>query len=91
LYKHYQFQGLFDVHKGIEGIPPYLLSDKGYPLIDYMMTPFKDDGHHMIFLNWYTIKKHTRTWFLIKKCPWNFKTKFRRIDEKIKSSNTFLI
>ncbi len=49
LYKHDQFQGLFDVHKGIKGIPPCLLSDKGCPLINYMMTPFKDDGHYMIF------------------------------------------
>ncbi len=49
MYKHDQFQGLFDVHKGIKGIPPCLLSDKGCPLINYMMTPFKDDGHYMIF------------------------------------------
>lgn len=78
LYKHYQFQGLFDVHKGIEGIPPYLLSDKGYPLIDYMMTPFKDDGHHMIFLNWYTIKKTHKNLVSNKKMPMEFLNKISK-------------
>lgn len=48
LYKHDQFQDLFNVNKGIEEIPPYLLSDKICHLINWIMTPFKDDGHHMI-------------------------------------------
>ncbi len=49
LYKHVQFQSMFNVSKGIKGIPPYLLGDKGYPLINWIMAPFKEDGCHMIY------------------------------------------
>ncbi len=41
LYKHAQNQGLFDPRKGVDGFPPYLLGDKGYRLITWIMTPFK--------------------------------------------------
>jgi hypothetical protein len=41
LYQHVQFHGLSDPKKGVDGVPPYLLSDKGYPLICWVMTPFK--------------------------------------------------
>ncbi len=41
LYKHAQNQGLFDPRKGVNGFPPYLLGDKGYRLIIWIMTPFK--------------------------------------------------
>jgi hypothetical protein len=41
LYQHVQFHGLSDPNKGVDGVPPYLLSDKGYPLICWVMTPFK--------------------------------------------------
>jgi hypothetical protein len=29
-------------------IPPYFLTDKGYPLITWIMTPFKEEGQHTI-------------------------------------------
>ncbi len=65
LYKHDQFQGLFDVNKRTEGIPHCLLSDKGCPLINQIMTPFKDDWHYMIL--WIVIQQntHTRSWYII--------------------------
>ncbi len=34
LYECAQFQGMFNVSKGVKGIPPYLLGDKNYPLIN---------------------------------------------------------
>jgi hypothetical protein len=27
-----------------DGIPPYLLGDKGYPLLNWIIVPFKSDG-----------------------------------------------
>lgn len=29
LYQHAQFHNLFDPNKSVDGVPPYLLSDKG--------------------------------------------------------------
>ncbi len=46
--KHVQFHNLFDVTIGEYAIPPYLLVDKGYPLINWIMTPFKEEGQHII-------------------------------------------
>jgi hypothetical protein len=54
LYQHIQFHGLFD-NKGVDGVLPYLLSDNDYPLICWIMTPFKEEGQHSIlelFYNW---------------------------------------
>jgi hypothetical protein len=42
LYKHAQNQGLFDLGKGVDGFPPYLLCEKGYPLITWIMTSLKE-------------------------------------------------
>jgi len=39
---------LFDVNKVVDGTPPYLLGDKGYSLINWIMTPFKKEGQHSI-------------------------------------------
>jgi hypothetical protein len=37
---------LIQVDRGSQnGIWPYLLGDKGYPLLDRMLVPYKDDGH----------------------------------------------
>jgi len=48
LYRHAQNQGLFDFKKGVDGFPLYLLGDKGYPLIGWIMTTFKEEGQHSI-------------------------------------------
>lgn len=47
--KNVQYVYLFNVKKGCEnGIPPYLLGDKGYPFISQIMTPFKEEGTYII-------------------------------------------
>jgi hypothetical protein len=33
LYRHAQYQGLFHHNRNVSAFPPYLLGDKGYPLI----------------------------------------------------------
>jgi hypothetical protein len=39
--------------------PPYIMGDKGYPLISWIMTPFKEEGH-LFVLELLHNKKHKR-------------------------------
>jgi hypothetical protein len=43
-----------------DGIPPYLLGDKGYPLLSWILTPFKDDGQPRSIIERIYNKKHRR-------------------------------
>jgi hypothetical protein len=46
LYKCMQYRGLLDNYKGTLNAPSlhYLIGDKGYPLISWIMIPFKEEG-----------------------------------------------
>lgn len=59
LYRHVQYHNLFHPIKGVEGISPYLLGDKGYLLINWIMTLLKKYGHHFILELLYN-KKHKK-------------------------------
>jgi hypothetical protein len=51
---------LFDIARGSQHeFPLYILGDKGYPLISWIMTPFKEDVNHTILKFLYN-KKHKR-------------------------------
>jgi hypothetical protein len=65
LYKHVQYCGSFDVKKCFRnGNPPYLLGDKGYSFISWIMTPYTEEGTHIIIEHLYQ-KKHKREHFTI--------------------------
>jgi uncharacterized protein YebE (UPF0316 family) len=64
LYRRVQNQGLFDVSKSVDGIPPYLLSDKGYSLINWITTPFKKEGQDSILELLYN-RKHKRGRYIV--------------------------
>ncbi len=56
LYVNAQQQGLFNVNKGQDGFAPYLLGDKGYPLLSWLMTSHRN-GETNILEMFYN-KKH---------------------------------
>lgn len=59
LYKLVQYFVLFDVNKGCEnGSPPYLLGDKGYLLITWIIATYKKEGTHKILEFCFIIRKH---------------------------------
>jgi hypothetical protein len=54
-------RGLMSAESGYqEGITPYLLGDKGYPLLSWIMVPFKDDGQPRSLAETYFNKRHRR-------------------------------
>jgi hypothetical protein len=49
LHKYAQYHGLFAFNNStFQHGPPYFLSVKGYPLITWIMTHFKEEGQHTI-------------------------------------------
>ncbi len=50
----------FNVNRiSLDGVHRYFLGEKGYPLINWVMTPFKEKGQHTIF-KFLCNKKHKR-------------------------------
>jgi hypothetical protein len=65
LYKQIQLYGLFDIiNESCEDRnPPYFFDVKGYLLIIWIMTVFKEDGHHNMLELFYNIKpKNVDPW-----------------------------
>jgi len=63
LYKHVQYCGSFDVKRCfINGNLPYLIVDKGYSFISWIMTPYIEEGIHIIIKHLYQ-KKEARTFY----------------------------
>jgi hypothetical protein len=42
------------------GIPPYLLGNKGHPLLPWLMTPHKENGEVHLVLQLLYIHKHKK-------------------------------
>jgi hypothetical protein len=61
LWQEVVHRGLMSADSGYQdGIPSYLLGDKGYPLLSWIMVPFKDDGHPWSLAETYFNKRHRR-------------------------------
>lgn len=58
LYRKVQQNGLFEIEKASQnGFAPYILDDKGYPLISWIITPYKKEGEPFVLELLYN-KKH---------------------------------
>ncbi len=80
LYRNAQYHGLFASTNSTfqHGFPPYFLSDKGYPLILWIMTPFKEEGQHTIVESLYN-QKHKQGHFILDNAFGILKKDFKRI------------
>ncbi len=77
-YRHAQYQGLFHHNKNVNEFPPCLLGDKGYPLISWIMTPYKEDGQHTILELLYK-----STVGLLLKTPMAYKKKIQKVIREV--------
>jgi hypothetical protein len=91
LYKQVQLHGLFDITRGSckDEILPYLFGDKGYPLINWIMTPFKEDEQHNILELFYNIK-HKKGQSVVDNAFGILKKTFKELMHKLDLSVTFL-
>jgi hypothetical protein len=49
---------LFELGRGSQNeFFPYLLGDKEYPLISWIITPYKNDGQHYVLEFLYNVRK----------------------------------
>jgi hypothetical protein len=64
-------RGLMNVDAGYqEGIPPYLLGDKGYPLLSWLIVPFKDDRQPRSLAEIYFNNRHWQGRSVVEKENW---------------------
>ncbi len=80
LYRNAQYHGLFTFNNSTfqHGFPPHFLSDKGYPLITWIMIPFKEEGQHTTMELLYN-RKHKQGCFVLENVFGIFKKKFKRV------------
>jgi hypothetical protein len=65
-----------------DGIPPYILADKGYPLLNWIMVPFKDDGQPRSLVEAYYNKRHRQGRSVVKNTFGLFIENWREMGKK---------
>jgi hypothetical protein len=65
-----------------DGIPPYLLANKGYPLLSWILKSFKDDGHPRSLAETYYNKCHRRGKSVVENAFGLLKENWRELSRK---------
>jgi hypothetical protein len=83
LWQEVVHRGLMSVESGYQdGIPPYLLGDKGYPLFSWIMVLFKDDGQPRSLAETYFNKRHCRSRSVVENAFGLLKENWREMGKK---------
>jgi hypothetical protein len=78
-------QGFFDMAtRSQNGIPPYLLGNKGYPLLPWLMTLHKEDGEVHSVLQLLYNHKHKKGKSIVENAFDILKQTFKELLEKTK-------
>jgi hypothetical protein len=77
-------RGLMNADSGFQdGIPPYLLGDKGYPLLNWIIVPFKSDGQPRSLAETYFNRSHRRGRSVVENSFGLLKENWREMRKKI--------
>jgi hypothetical protein len=68
---------------------PYLLDDKGYPLMTWIMTPFKEEDHHTVLKLLYNMR-HKREHSIVENAFGILKKTFREFFTKFELHVSFV-
>ncbi len=80
LYHQAHYHGLFNAERGCQnGIPPYMLGDKGYPLLDWLVTPHQEESDHKVLQQVFN-RKHKQGKSIVKNAFWDLQENHGKID-----------
>jgi hypothetical protein len=80
-------RGLMSVDSGYQdGIPLYVLADKGYPLLNWNMVPFKEDGQPRSLAESYYNKRHRQGRSVVENAFGLLKENWREMGKKRRTS-----
>jgi hypothetical protein len=85
LWDHIMHRRLLHPDSGcLEVVPPFLLADKGYPLLSWLMTPFREDGEDRSVVESLYNRRHRRGRFVVENAFGLMKVNWREMLGKTK-------
>ena len=74
-----------------DGIPPYRLVDKGYPLLSWILMPFKDDGRPRSLVETYYNKCHRCGRNVVENAPSLLKENWSELSRRMELHMTIVL
>jgi hypothetical protein len=88
-YYFIQSQGLFSADKGQEGFALFLLGDKRYPILSWLMMSHKEGDHNLLEMLYN--RKHKQVQFVVENAFGSLKKTFHELQKKTEMHISFVL